>query len=246
MRAIGVAAAGVLIAGALVTVPGASAMGVQADAAKPAGTVSPGAGVSSERSAQRAGAGQLWLPVRNSAVPTCAQSNCKNHAGKRYHGYWALDFRGAYGDPINAALPGVAHIGGRGAACGTVGKRGNWVWISHAGRTTQYLHLATITVTEGQSVTPATQIGTMGGGGSGPPCATNHLHFELRRGGDMWGPRINPGQLRACVAGTLVDYPRVLGFESWNGLPGLQFLGKWHPGFVQPKQYPVTSEGNAC
>ncbi|RYF05437.1 MAG: plasmid pRiA4b ORF-3 family protein, partial [Deltaproteobacteria bacterium] len=37
----------------------------------------------------------------------------------------------------------------------------------------------TITIEEGQLVTPATRIGTMGHSGDLPPCQTTYLHFEV-------------------------------------------------------------------
>ncbi len=160
----------------------------------------------------------LWLPLRDPAQVTCTHSN---EGCNGYHGYWAIDFIGDLGDPIYAAGAGVLHIGAQDPGCrtGTTESSGTWVWIDHgAGLTTKYNHLDTITATEGQLVTPSTQIGTMGHSGDHAPCTTDYLHFEVRSGG-VTGPRVDPRRLRGCQGGTQVSFPHVWGKTSWNDLP---------------------------
>jgi hypothetical protein len=62
----------------------------------------------------------LWLPLRNPARVSCAMSNCTSGT---YHGYWAVDFVGAQGDPVYAAGAGVLHVGDIDPGCKTSGSR---------------------------------------------------------------------------------------------------------------------------
>jgi hypothetical protein len=162
----------------------------------------------------------LWLPLREPARISCTHSNPEGCGG--YHGYWAMDFLGDYGDPIHAAGAGVFHIGAQAPnTChpsGTTDAPGTWAWVDHGGGVvTKYNHLASITATEGQLVTPATRIGTMGRE-EVEPCAANYLHFEVRTGG-ITGQRVYPGPLWGCSGTTRVTYPDTWGFDSWNDIP---------------------------
>ena len=175
----------------------------------------------------------LWFPLREPARVSCTYSNPGTSAYPAgcsgYHGYWAMDLLGDYGDPVHAAGAGVLHVGARGTdtchASGTTDPPGTWVWVDHGGGVvTRYNHLATITATDGQLVTPATRIGTMGRE-EVHPCAANYLHFEVRTGG-VTGPRVDPGPLWACEGTRRTTYPTVWGYSSWNDIPKAQ---QWTP-----------------
>lgn len=194
----------VLVTGTL-TVSGASTAGAQTGAAA-AWTASP----------TRPFSDPLWLPVREPAIIWCVLSNgCPNDE----HGYWAIDFIGERGDPVHAAGAGVFHVGAVDGSCSsTVPLAGTWAWIDHGGGViTRYGHLDGITATEGQLVTPATQIGTMGHSGDIAPCSTDYLHFEVRTGG-LDGARVNPGQLAGCTGATRRSFPAEWGYASWNSV----------------------------
>lgn len=168
----------------------------------------------------------LWFPLREPARVSCTHSNPGTVAYPDgcggYHGYWAMDLLGSYGDPIHAAGAGIFHVGAVGDnGChpsGTTDAPGTWVWVDHGGGiVTKYNHLAAVTATEGQLVTPATQIGTMGHE-EVEPCAADYLHFEVRAGG-IAGQRVDPGPLWACEGTTRRTYPTAWGFSSWNDIP---------------------------
>ena len=167
----------------------------------------------------------LWLPLRDPARVSCTYQNCPLDSGGVYHGYWAIDFLGELGDPIHAAGAGILHIGAVDSGCrtGTTESSGTWVWIDHGGGlVTKYNHLDSITATEGQLVTPATRIGTMGHSGDHAPCLTDYLHFEVRSGG-VTGPRIDPKRLWGCQGSTRLSFPGVWGRASWNDLGKVEF-----------------------
>nr|WP_232531098.1 peptidoglycan DD-metalloendopeptidase family protein [Microlunatus antarcticus] len=142
---------------------------------------------------------------------------------------------GALGDPVHAAGAGIAHVGGDSGGCSTSSEveAGRWVWIDHGGGViSRYRHLDTITIEEGQLVTPATRIGTMGHSGDLPPCQTTYLHFEVlhdAQSDGQGGERVDLGSLRGCGAQGPLQLPEALGFDSWNA-PGL------HPAkrFISP------------
>ena len=163
----------------------------------------------------------LWFPLREPARISCVYTNCTQPDGDPYHGYWAIDLLGNLGDPIYAAGAGVLHVGARGdGGChsGAADASGTWVWIDHGGGVvTRYNHLDTITATEGQLVTPATRIGTMGHEET-TPCTANYLHFEVRTGG-ITGARIDPGALWGCDGTTRRSYPAAFGYSSWDDMP---------------------------
>lgn len=161
-----------------------------------------------------------WFPLREPAKIGCAKSGCGTRSD---HGYDAIDLLGAQGDPVYAAGAGIAHIGGNSGACKSSSESqesGRWIWVDHGGGVvSRYHHLDSIKVKEGQLVTPATEIGTMGHSGDIPPCTTNYLHFEVRHGG-VSGDRVDFGPLRGCGSKGLLRLPQALGFTSWND-PGL-------------------------
>ncbi len=156
----------------------------------------------------------LWLPVHTPSRVGCAKSACDTGKG---HGYWAVDFIGGQDDPVYAAGAGIAHVGGTSGSCTSKDVTdGRWIWIDHgAGVVTRYHHLNSISVKEGQRVTPATRIGGMGHSGDLKPCSTNYLHFEVRDGG-LKGSRVDPGFLLACVQGRTTNVVASLGASGWD------------------------------
>ena len=104
----------------------------------------------------------LWFPLRGSWVIGCTWNNgCSGG----YHGYDAIDIArnpsgSIGGDPIYAAGRGVVHIISRSTACGGSGTIANHVQVDHGGgQTSEYYHLATIAVSEGQTVDENTVLG---------------------------------------------------------------------------------------
>lgn len=165
-----------------------------------------------------------YYPLRVPSRVSCVVDNCKPQ--KKTHGYWALDLLGLEGEPVFATGYGIAHVGGRFDGCGhndPQRKAGNWVWIDHGGGTTsRYYHLLSIAIGDGERVTPSTKIGELGRSGA-YNCDSNkregaYLHYEERVGGGLYGDRVNPGTLRACVDGDPVAYPEAFGVRSWNDL----------------------------
>ena len=78
------------------------------------------------------------------------------------------------------------------AAAGDNGGRGNYVSIYDpaAGRTYSYFHmLGPPLVAPGERVRAGQKLGELGCSGS---CWGDHLHFELRRGRDPYGPVLDP------------------------------------------------------
>lgn len=94
------------------------------------------------------------------------------------------------GTPVYSAAAGMVAAITVKSKCG-----GNIVYIHHVingvAYTTQYAHLLTINVKVGQSVTAATQIGSVGGGSgtrSYDRCSTGaHLHFATHKGHYLGG-----------------------------------------------------------
>lgn len=96
-----------------------------------------------------------------------------------------VDIQGKVGDPIEAFRPGKVTFAGDGG----IGA-GNMIIIDHGGGLeTVYMHLKSLNVQEGQSVTENTKIGTMGRSGNTPDNANTHLHFETRVNGEWVDPR---------------------------------------------------------
>ena len=117
-----------------------------------------------------AGSGYLW--------PTAARK-ITQYFGWRHTG---LDVAGPVGTPIYAARSGKV-IKAQG---GYNGGYGNMVTIQHPnGTKTLYAHMSSISVAVGQTVSRGNTIGNVGSTGrsTGP-----HLHFEIRRGGELLDP----------------------------------------------------------
>lgn len=140
------------------------------------------------------------------AYPTSRPFTITSGYGYRwgsFHG--ALDFYVGHGAPIYAANNGTITDIGTGCVRGDMkcnGGRGNYVIINHniGNYYTQYMHLSTVTVREGQIVSRGQRIGSMGNTGHVVPApaygstsrAGTHLHFELWKGKPYSGYYINP------------------------------------------------------
>ena len=177
----------------------------------------------------------VWLPIRRTVMIGCVHNNCRFRTGP-YHNYWAIDLLSPArkaGDPIYPAGGGRVHILSRSSRCGPIGSGtpANAVAVDHGGGlVTWYYHLQRILVTDGQLVTPDTELGTMDSTGMNFPCPTHHLHFEEVRK----GVPVDFGSLKACHGNTLITYPQALGFSNWNSIP--PFVAK----------YDIYSDGTAC
>ena len=95
---------------------------------------------------------------------------------------------GAEGLPAVAAGDGTVKV----VQNAITSARGRYVVVSHGSYDTLYQHLASTTVSEGDSVSKGDQVGVVGGSGnysncpyqgSGDHCYANHLHFEVHVGG---------------------------------------------------------------
>jgi murein DD-endopeptidase MepM/ murein hydrolase activator NlpD len=202
----------VLLLGSVALALGVSVLGGAAAPAAPPASAAPSL---TAPTAAHPYSDPTWFPLRTPAKVGCAKSGCGTKAD---HGYFAIDLLGDQGDPVHAAGAGVAHVGGNSGACKSSSETsgGRWVWVDHGGGVvSRYHHLDSIDITDGQRVTPATRIGTMGHSGDVPPCTTNYLHFEVRHGG-VTGERVDFGTLRGCAAGRTVSLPQVLGATGWN------------------------------
>jgi hypothetical protein len=216
---VGAAMTCVLVGGAAAPVITASAVPMRTTAAVPMRTAA------DPPSAAHPFSDPIYSPLRVPARVNCVRTNCPGP----YHGYWAIDFISSLREPafgrshdvLYAAGAGVFHIGDVDTRCRTTATAGTWVWIDHGGgRTTQYSHLNDVLAREGQLVTPATRIGTIGH--SGYVCTgLNYLHMEYRVGG-ITGTRVPPEIMLACVGNRRVSMPSEgLGraYAEWNLVP---------------------------
>lgn len=170
-----------------------------------------------------------WSPLREPARVSCVNTNCEGP----YHGYDAIDLVGDFGDPIYAAGAGVFHVGGVDPGC-VIGQptRGTWVWVDHGpAGSTRYHHLDSITATDGEYVTPGTQIGTMGNSGDKYPCEVAYLHMELRDSEET-GTRLPIPNFRACSGGETLYLPEDWGYPTWDD--------------VVPQQHFTPTTDNSC
>jgi hypothetical protein len=171
----------------------------------------------------------IWSPLRTPARVSCVKTNCPGP----YHGYDAIDFIGALGDPIYAAGAGVFHVGGFAPGCVTgEPTRGTWAWVDHGpAGSTRYNHLDSIVAVDGQYVTPGTQIATMGHSGDKVPCEVNYLHMELRDS-EVTGIRLPITNFRACARKQTLQLPQAMGFPTWDD--------------VDPNVYYTPQTDNSC
>ena len=120
----------------------------------------------------------------------------------------AIDIALGYGSPIYAANNGTVVAAVSGCVRGDIkcnNERGNYIIINHniGGYHTQYMHLATVSVIPGQTVSRGQKIGTMGNTGYVVPTpaygssslAGTHLDFGVWIGAPYQGYSINPFSL---------------------------------------------------
>ncbi|MFJ7051771.1 M23 family metallopeptidase [Streptomyces albidoflavus] len=136
--------------------------------------------VRAARAAERERLNRYVLPVEGSYVSTGYQTGGSLWSSGSHSG---VDFHAPAGSAVRAVGAGTVVETGWGGAYG------NEVVIQmHDGTYTQYGHLASATVSVGQTVTPGQQIAVSGstGNSTGP-----HLHFEARSGAD-YGTDMDP------------------------------------------------------
>ena len=140
------------------------------------------------------------------AHPTSRPFTITSGYGYRWGSFHpAIDYYVGHGAPIYAANNGTVYKIGTGCIRGDVncnGRRGNYVIINHnAGNYyTQYMHLSSVSVREGQTVARGQRIGSMGNTGHVVPTpaygsnslAGTHLHYEVWKGIPNRGYHINP------------------------------------------------------
>ena len=116
------------------------------------------------------------LPVEEYNYVSCRfGSNPDNFS---YHK--GIDLAADQGTPVLAAASGVV------TTAQNHWSYGNYVIVDHGnGLTTLYAHLDTLTVEEGETVTAAQQLGTVGRTGN---VTGNCLHFEVRENGTVTDP----------------------------------------------------------
>ncbi|KUH36903.1 MULTISPECIES: M23 family metallopeptidase [Streptomyces] len=133
-----------------------------------------------DREAERKRLNSFTLPVAGSYVSTAYQSGGALWSSGSHSG---VDFHAAYGSTVVSVGLGTVVEAGWGGAYGN-----NVVIRMNDGTYTQYGHLASVSVSVGQSVAPGQQIGVSGstGNSTGP-----HLHFEARTSAE-YGSDIDP------------------------------------------------------
>jgi len=132
------------------------------------------------REAERKRLNTFVAPIAHSYVSTGYKASSSLWSSGSHTG---IDFHAATGTPVHAV--GVGTV----VSTGWGGAYGNQIVIRMAdGMYTQYGHLSSIGVTEGQQVTAGQQIALSGATGNvtGP-----HLHFEARTGPD-YGSDVDP------------------------------------------------------
>ena len=157
------------------------------------GSSSSGSGSSSSGSSSvivPSGSGFAW------PTPGFTYLSSEWYEDREVYNHGGIDIAGAgiMGTPVVAAADGTViasnssctHNWGKSYSCGCGGGYGNYVMISHAGgKMTVYGHLASLTVSTGQTVSRGQVIGYVGstGNSTGP-----HLHYECRLNGVRYNP----------------------------------------------------------
>ncbi len=113
---------------------------------------------------------------------------------EKYHGHKGTDVVGAKGAPAYPMMSGIVSKVIQDPKTwkkdGDPGSQGNMVSIDHPkyGLVTKYLHLESISVSQGQEVTKTTPIGTCGNTGSASVTGP-HIHFEVWKGSEAINAR---------------------------------------------------------
>jgi hypothetical protein len=204
--------------------PTVAAHAITAHAAASAGIL-PTAAVDTGASPAHPFSNPIWYPLRAPAMVSCVHGNpgCRSPL---YHPNWAMDLNALRDEPsrpVYAAGAGILHIGSQSSSCTAKGQAtlGKWVWIDHgAGVASKYLHLDTITATDGEYVTPRTQIGTVGHTGTACGTQVNYLDFIVFHYG-LSGTQVEVTSLRGCTGYGAQVWPRALNsrFRVWNSVP---------------------------
>ena len=124
------------------------------------------------------GGGQLLWPA---AGPVTSGFGYRTHpifGDTRFHS--GIDIGAPYGAPV------IASDGGQVIYAGVMSGYGNAIIVDHGGGlATTYNHLSSFLVSNGQSVSRGSQIGSVGCTGY---CTGPHLHFEVRINGEAVDP----------------------------------------------------------
>jgi murein DD-endopeptidase MepM/ murein hydrolase activator NlpD len=99
------------------------------------------------------------------------------------HRHSGIDIAVPTGTPIKAAAAGTV------ALQGWQGGYGNFMCLRHARHVTCYAHMSQYGTSFGQSVQQGQVVGRVGCTGN---CSGPHLHFEVRRGPDIWTTAMDP------------------------------------------------------
>jgi Peptidase family M23 len=207
----------------------------------------PAASISAGASTSHPFSNPVWWPVDVASNMGCYRGNptlnvlkgqetCRTNADGTpdiQHKVWALDIPSQtrqVADPhegVYAAGAGIVHVGGSGWTCRTTStnSRGNWLWIDHGnGVVSEYGHLGSFQVRDGQYVSARTQIATIGNSGYSR-CATvrdmRYLWFGVRYGGRA-GAYVDFKTLKVCSGGSVRTWPSQLPNSRWtvfNELP---------------------------
>lgn len=152
----------------------------------------------------------LISPIARGAVITPHGAYMVSREAARGAGaiHKGVDLRVDHGEPVLAALGGTVRVGFDKPVAEGGGGGGNFVGVRSGAYELMYMHLGTVTVTNGQTVSQGQQLGTGGASGARHPGA--HLHFEIRRpeGGERnnidptdYLPLDGAAQVVATVAG---------------------------------------------
>jgi len=142
----------------------------------PDGTNTPTQNIAQNKPATTTGA---WtLPARGTVGTTYGVPGTMWASGH----HTGIDFTVPENTKVYAAFHGVV------VAAGWGGAYGNQIVLHHDGVYTQYAHLKTISVKEGQTVVSGQEIGRSGSTGNSTGA---HLHFEVRTG-PKYGSDIDP------------------------------------------------------
>ena len=143
--------------------------GTLVGASKPAGQALP-------RQHSGAASDRLTWPLRGAITGRFGE-------GRGGHTHAGVDIPKPAGTPIKAAS------GGRVIHAGPEDGYGNYVCIAHVKLSTCYAHLESVKTKEGARVRRGQVIGTVGNTGNS---GALHLHFEVRRGTEMYARAVNP------------------------------------------------------